>query len=248
MPHRNKILPIYAYELSPPHTSPRQKPFFKYLRTIIATGFFKIKKLSKISVNYHHQIFYQDKKLTTSIYELSSLRILPRQKHLTTSIYELSPPHLLAKQKPYQKHLRTIAATHVAKIKDLPQAPTNYHHNAFCQNKKLTRKTYKLSPLRMLPRQKPCHKYLRIIHAKRFTKTKILPQAPTKYLRYVLCKKSFIQAPANYRRHVICQDKILTPSTCELSPPRVLPRLPRQKPSHKHLRTIAATQSAKTKT
>ena len=101
-----------------------------------------------------------------------------------------------------------------------------------CQDKNLTTGTFALSPAGVLSRQNPYHKHLRTITARRFAKTKTLPQAPTKYLHKV-CELSL---------HVICQNH--TTSTCELSPPRVVPR---QKPYHKHLQTITATRCIKTK-
>ena len=188
---------------------PRHKPDHKHLRTITTTGFAKTKTLPQAPANYHHHGFCQD-------------------KNLTTSTCELSPPRVLPRQKPYHKHLRTTTTTGFAKTKNLPQAPANYHHHGFCQDKNLTTSTCELSPPRVLPRQETYHKHLRTITTTEFAKTKTLPQAP-----------------ANYHHHGFRQDKNLTTSTCEQSPPRALPR---QKPYHKHLRTITTTGFSKTKT
>ena len=261
---QDKNLTTSTCELSPPRFLPRQKPYHKHLRTITTTGFAKTKTLPQAPANYHHHGFCQDKNLTTSTCELSPPRVLPRQKpyhkhlrtittagfaktktlpqapanyhhhgfcqdkNLTTSTCELSPPRNLPRQKPYHKHLRTITTTGFAKTKTLPQTPANYHRHGFCQDTNFNISTCELSPPRVLPRHKPDHKHLRTITTTGFAKTKILPQAP-----------------ANYHHHGFCQDKNLTTSTCELSPPRVLPR---QKPDHKHLRTITTTGFAKTKT
>ena len=201
---QDKNLTTSTCELSPPRVLPRQKPYHKHLRTITTTGFAKTKTLPKVATNFHHHRFWQD-------------------KNLTTSTCELSPPRVLPRQKPYHKHLRTITTTDLGKIKKLPQAPANYHHHGFCQDRNLTTSTCELSPPRVLPRQKPSHKHLRTITTTDFAKTKTLPQAP-----------------ANYHHHGFCQDKNLTTSSCELSPPRVLPR---HKLSHKHLRTRQHTTS-----
>ena len=280
---QDKKLTTSTCELSPPRFLPRQKPYHKHMRTITATGFCQDKKtyhkllrtitttgfaktktLPQAPANYHHHGFFQDKNLTTSTCELSPPRVLPRQKtlpkaptnynhhifwqdkNLTTSTCELSPPRVLPRQNPYHKHLRTITTTGFAKTETLPQAPANYHHHGFCQDKNLTQapanchhhgfchdknlttSTCEQSPPRVLPRHKPYHKHLRTITTTGFAKTKNLPQAP-----------------ANYHHHGLCQDKNIITSTCELSPPRVLPR---QKPYHKHLRTITTTGFAKTKT
>ena len=226
-------------EPSPPRVLPRQKPYHKHLRTITATGFAKTKNKPQAPANYNHHGFCQD-------------------KNLTTSTCELSPPRVLKRQKPYHKHLRTITTTGFARTKTLPQAPANYHHHEFCQNKNLTTRTCELSPPRVLPRHKPYHKHLQTITTTGFAKTKTLPQAPANYHHHGFCQDKILttstgfakikclpQAPANYHHHGFCQDKNLTTSTCELSLPRVLPR---QKPYHKHLRTITTTGFAKTKT
>ena len=261
---QDKNLTTSTCVLSPPRVLPRQQPYHKHLRTITTTGFAKTKTLPQGPAHHHHHGFCQDKNLTTSTCELSPPRVLPRQKpyhkhlrtitttcfaktknlpqapanyhhhgfcqdkNLTTSICEPSPPRVLPRQKPYHEHLRTITTTGFAKTKTLPQAPANYHHHGFCQDKNLTTRTCKPSPPRVLPRQKPYHKHLRTITTTGFAKTKTLSQAP-----------------ANYHHHRFFQDKNLTTSTCELSPPRFLPR---QKPYHKHLRTITTTGFAKTKT
>ena len=224
---QDKNLITSTCELSPPRVLPRQKPYHKHLRAITTAGFAKTKTLPQAPANYHHHGFCQD-------------------KNLTTSTCELSPPRNLPRQKPYHKHLRTITTTGFAKTKTLPQAPANYHHHGFCQDKNLTTSTCELSPPRVLPRQKPYHKHLRTITTTGFAKTK----SYHKHLRTITTTgfaktKTLPQAPANYHHHGFCQDKNLTTSTCELSPPRVLPR---QKPDHKHLRTITTTGFAKTKT
>ena len=309
---QDKNLTTSTCELSPPQVLPRQKPYHKHLRTITTTVFAETKTLSQAPASYHHHGFCQDKNLTTSTCELSPPRVLPRQKpyhkhlrtitttgfaktkpyhkhlrtitatgfaktktlpqapanynhhgfcqdkNLTTSTCELSPPRVLPRQKPCRKHLRTITTTGFAKTKTLPQAPANYHHHEFCQNKNLTTRTCELSPPRVLPRQKPYHKHLRTITTTGFAKTKTLPQAPANYHHHGFCQDKILttstgfakikclpQAPANHHHHGFCQDRNLTTSTCELSPPRVLPR---QKPYHKHLRTITTTGFAKTKT
>ena len=298
---QDKKLTTSTCELSPPRNLPRQKPYHKHLRTITTTGFVKTKTLPQAPTNNHHHGFCQDKKLTTSTCELSPPRFLPRQKpyhkhmrtitatgfaktkKLTISTCELSPPQVLPRQKPYHKHLRTITTTGFAKTKTLPPAPANYHHHGFCQDRILTTSTCELSPPRVLPRQKPYHKHLRTITTMGSAKTRTLPQAPAnchhhgfchdknlttstcelspprvlprhkpyhKHLRTITTTgfaktKNLPQAPANYHHHGLCQDKNLITSTCELSPPRVLPR---QKPYQKHLRTITTTRFAKTKT
>ena len=271
---QDKNLTTSTCELSPSRVLPKQKPYHKDLRTITTTGFAKTKTLPQAPANYHHHGFCKDKNLTTSTCELSPPRVLPRQntyhkhgfcqdKMLTTSTCELSPPRVLPGKKPYHKHLRTITTTGFAKTKTLPQAPANYHHHGFCQDKNLTTSTCELSPPRVLPRQKPYHKHLRTITTRGFAKTTTLPQAPANHHHHGFCQdknlttsmrtitatgfaktKTLPQAPANYNHHGFCQDKNLTTSTCELSPPRVLPR---QKPYHKHLQTIT-TGFAKTKT
>ena len=243
---QDKNLTTSTCELSPPRFFPRQKPYHKHLRTITTAGFAKTRTLPQAPANYHHHGLCQD-------------------KNLTTSTCELSPPRVVPRQKPYQQHLRTITTTGFAKTKTLPQAPANYHHHGFCQDKNLTTSTCELSPPRILPRQKPYHKPLRTITATGFAKTKTLPQAPANYHHHGFCKdknlststcelspprvlprqRTLPQAPANYHHHGFCKNKNLTTSTCELSPPRVLPR---QKPYHKHLRTITTTGFAKTKT
>ena len=248
---QDKNLTTSTCELSPPRVLPRQKPYHKHLRTITTMGFAKTRTLPQAPANYHHHVFCQDKIITTSTgfaktkkpYHkhlrtitttgFAKTKNLPQapanchhhgcyqDKKLTTSTCELSPPRVLPRQKPYHQNGFCTAKTS-------PQAPANYHHHGFCQDKNLTTSTCELSPPRVLPRHKPYHKHLRTITTTGCAKTKTLPQAP-----------------ANYHGHGFCQDKNLTTSTCELSPPRVLPR---QKPYHKHLRTITATGFAKTKT
>ena len=273
---QEKNLTTSTCELSPPRVLPRHKPYHKHLRTITTTGFAKTKTLPQAPANYHHHGFCQDKNLTaknlrtittTGFAKTKTLPQAPanyhhhgfcQDKNHTTSTCELSPPRVLPIQKPYHKHLRTITTTGFARTKTLPQAPANYHHHEFCQNKNLTTRTCELSPPRVSPRQKPYHKHLRIITTTGFAKTKTLPQARVlprqkpyhKHLRTITATrfaktKTLPQAPANYHHHGLCQDKNLTTSTCELSPPRVLPR---QKSYHKHLRTITTTGFAKTKT
>ena len=254
---QDKSLTTSTCELSPPRVLPRQKPYHKHLRTITTRG------------------FCQDNNLTTSTCEPSPPRVLPRQKpyhkHLRTitatgfaktktlpNTCELSPPRVLPRQKPNHKHLRTITTTGFEKTKTLPQAPANYHHHGFCQDKNLTTSTCELSPSRVLPKQKPYHKDLRTITTTGFAKTQTLPQAPANYHHHGFCQDKNLTTSTcelspprvlprqnTYHKHGFCQDKNLTTSTCELSPPRVLPR---QKPYHKHLRTITTTGFAKTKT
>ena len=273
---RPKFLTTSTCELSPQRVLPRQKPCHKHLQTVITTGLAKTKTLPQAPANYHHHGFCQDKNLTTSTCELSPSRVFAKTKKPTTSTCELSPPQVLARQK------------------TLPQAPANYHHHGFCQDKNLTTSpcelsppcvlsTFELSPPWVLPRQKPYHKHLRTITTTGFAKTKNLPQAPAIYPH-----RGFCQDQNPYHKHLraitatgFAKTKNLTTSTCELSPPRVLPRqnlttstcelspprvlprqnfttstcelspprvLPRQKPYHKHLRTITTTGFAKTKT
>ena len=242
---QDKNLTTSTCELSPPRVLPRPKPYHKHLRTITTTGFAKTKKLTTSTCElsppwvlprqkpYHKNlrtitttVFCQDKNLTTSTCELSSPRVLPRQKPYHKHLRTITTTGFA--QKACHKHLRTVITTGFAKTKTLPQASANYHHHGFCQDKNLTTSTCELSPPRFLPRQKPYHKHLRTITATGFAKTKTLPQAPK-----------------NNHHHGLCQDKNLTTSICELSPPRVLPR---QKPYHKHLRTITTPDFAKTKT
>ena len=309
---QDKNLTTSTCEPSPPRVLPSQKPYHKHLRTITTTGSAKTRTLPQAPANYHHHRFCQDKNLTTSTCELSPPRVLPRQKpyhkhlrtstttgfaktqtlpqapanyhhhgfaktktlsqapennhhhgfcqdkKLSTSTCELSPRRVLPRQKTYHKHRRTITTTGFAKTNTLPQAPANYHHHGLCQDKNLTTSTgelsppqvlpstCELSPPRVLPRQKTFNKHLRTITATGFAKTKTLPQAPANYHHHGFCQdKTLPQAPANCQHHGFCQDKKLTTSTCVLSPPRVLPR---QKPYHKHLRTVITTGFAKTKT
>ena len=201
---QDKNLTTSTCQLSPSRVLPRQKPNQKSLGIITTTGFAKTKTLSQALANYPHHGFCQD-------------------KNLATSTYESSPPWDLPRQKPFHKHLRTITTTDFAKTKICPQAPTNYHHYGFCQDKRPYQNSSELWQPRSVPRQKSDHKHLRICQDRNLiTSTYDLSH-----------------------HHGICQDKNLVTSTYELSPPRVLPR---QKPYHKHLRIITTTGFAKTKT
>ena len=215
---QDKNLTTSTCELSPPRVLPRQNPYHKHLRTITTTGFAKTKTLPQAPANYHRHGFCQD-------------------KNLTRSTCKPSPPRALPRQKPCHKHLRTITATVFAKTKTLPQAPANYHHHGFCQDKNLTVSTCELSPPRVLPRQKPYHKQLRTITTTGFAKTQTLPQAPAnetayhKHLRTITTTvfaktKSLTTIPTNYDSHGLCQDKNLTTSTCELAKTETLSQAP----------------------
>ena len=138
----------------------------------------------------------------------------------------------------HHKHPRTITTAFV-KTKTLPQAPSS-HHCGSCQTKALTTSTLEPSP-QHLSKQKPYRKHPRAITAA-VAKTKTMPQAPSSHHRGIY------------------QDRNLTTSTRQPSPQHLsklndatstlepsLRHLPRQKPYHKHLRTIT-TAFAKTKT
>ena len=215
-------------EPSPPQL-PKQEPCRKLLLTITA-AFAKTKTLPQASVSNHRGIC-QDKNLTTSTREPSP-RHWPRQKPQDKHPRTITTAFAKTKH----KHLR---ATAIAKTKALPQASANHHHG-FCHDENLTTNTCEPSAA--------------------FAKTKTLPQAPAnnhrgicqdknltlKHLRTITAAfaktETLTQASANHHR-ANCQDKNLTTSTREPS----LWHLSRQKPYHKHLRTIT-TAFAKRRT
>ena len=226
------------------------------------TAFAKTKPLPQAPANHHHGIC-QDKNFTTSTRRAFTTTFAKTKTLSPEAPAEPSPRHL-PRQKPYHKHPRSLHHgicrlttstrrafttaftqdknlttstrrafdTAFAKTKTLPQAPAEpsprhwsrqkpYHkhprilHHGICQDKNLTTSTREPSP-RHLPRQKPYHKHPRSLH------------------------------------HGICQDKTLATSTggaftTALVKTKALPQapaepsprhLPRQKPYHKHPRSL----------
>ena len=240
---KTKTLPQAPAEPSPRHL-PRPHPYHKHPPSL------------------HHGIC-QDKNLATSTREAVDTAFA-KTKTLPQEPAEPSPRHL-PRPNPYHKHPRTIT-TAFAKTKTLPQVPAEpsprhlqrqkpYHqkpprslHHGICQDKNLTTSTRgafttafaKTKPCaepspRHLPRQKPDHEHPRSLHHG-ICQDKNLTTSTRGAFTAVFAKPKITvpQAPAEPSTRHLAKTKALPQASAEPSPRH----LPRQKPCHKHPRSL----------